>query len=167
MSPLHSSHFTRQYEVVRSYICGLCFMYSVFPSPLITWHGPLHESLKYLLFLLPITTAFVQTLVSSLGHCSPPAGLHCIFQSHQSELENVGFDCAISLSRIAQFPLPPYTMKSKLKYGLLEHGDPLSCLHSAAGQRGSPPRLAVPAALRSLASCLVDIMLLQFLLGRG
>lgn len=50
-------------------------------------------------------------------------------------------------------------MKSKLK-NLRERSSPLSCLHSAVGQWGSPPSLAVSAALRSLASRLVDILLL-------
>lgn len=144
-------------------------MYSVFPSPLIIWHRPTACAPE----IHPVPSPHHHCLrpdsgVSSLGHCSPPApGLHCIFQSHQSELENMRFDCAISLSRISQFLLTAYTMKSKLKYGFLECSDPLSYLHSATGQRGNPPSLAVSAALRSLASCLGDILLLQLLLGRS
>lgn len=133
-------------------------MDSVFPSSLITWPWPLRAPPKHLLFLLPITTAFVQNLVSSLGPCSPPApGHHRIVQSHQRELENVGFDCAVSLSRMAPFLLPPYTMESKLGYGLLE----------AAALCGPSPGLAVSAALGSLASGLVDVLLLRLLWGRS
>lgn len=100
-------------------------MYSVFPSPLITWHRPTACAPE----IHPVPSPHHHCLrpdsgVSSLGHCSPPApGFHCIFQSHQSELENMRFDCAISLSRISQFLLTAYTMKSKLKYGFLECSD--------------------------------------------